>query len=140
MSPHATILIGQAARPLFKPCSREAPARVGGYWTPSAADIRQLEADAPGFLKTRKPPVPGLMTGDYRQYAGFLRDGRRFIYVSGIPADDILVLAAARPSRAERRRWQYEAVVICDGGPQIYGMEYDLETRQFSHLAFNGVM
>lgn len=136
VSSRATILVGKAARLLFRPCSRDAPAHVSGYWTPSAADIRQLEADAPGFLKTQHSPVPGLMTRDHRQYAGFLRGGHRLIYVSGFP-DYVLADSNSRASRAERRWWQYHAVVICDGGPDVYGMEYDPQTRQFAHLAFN---
>jgi len=133
VSSHATILVGKAALPLFKQCSRGAPDHVSGYWTPSLSDVQHLERDALAFLKAQKPPVRGLMVSDCRQYAGFLRHGRRMIYVNGFPAAVTLNYPVSG-----RNRWQWEAVVICDGGPSLYGMEYDPQTRRFEHLEFNG--
>ena len=139
ISPHATILIGKAALPLFKPCSRAAPEHISSYWTPTAADIRQLERDVPGFLKTKHLPAPSLMKHDYRQYAGFVQNGHRLIYVNGFPDDAADVFAKGKTAtRADHVRWQYQAIVACDGGPSFYGMEYDPQTRQFQHLLFNG--
>jgi hypothetical protein len=29
-------------------------------------------------------------------------------------------------------------MIVCDGGPQFFGAEYDVEAGRISHLAFNG--
>jgi len=31
-------------------------------------------------------------------------------------------------------------MVICDGGPIMFGAEYDTETREFRSFAFNGAI
>ena len=30
------------------------------------------------------------------------------------------------------------AVIVCDGGPAFFGVEYDVERRQITGMAFNG--
>jgi hypothetical protein len=61
-----------------------------------------------------------------RQYLGVVRGGRSFIYVNlfrlGKPSDD----------------WRSHAVVVCDGGPNFFGVEYDLSAGRFHHIGFNG--
>ena len=133
VSGHATILTGKSALPLFNPCSRNPPAHITGYWTPAVSDIQQLERDAPTYLKAQKRTTPKMMVKHYRQYAGFIQQGRKMIYVNGFqdPED------RGYPSHGHTQ-WQSEPVVACDGGPSYYGMEYDIQTRQFYHLEFNG--
>ena len=134
VSSHAVILIGNAALPLFKQCSRGGPEQVTGYWTPSVGDVQQIERDAPAYFKAQKREKPGMMVRDYRQYAGFIQHGRRMIYMNAFPAAE-----AAEFSKEKSQSWHSVAVVICDGGPSIYGVEYDLKTRLFQNLEFNGV-
>lgn len=79
------------------------------------------------------------MKHDYRQYAGFVQNGHRLIYVNGFPDDAAEMFAEGKiVTCADHIRWQYRAIVTCDGGPSFYGMEYDPQTRQFQHLQFNG--
>ena len=62
-----------------------------------------------------------------RQYVGVVRDGRRFIYGNFFPR-----------GMYSDNRWRESLIVICDGGPDFFGIEYDVERKEFSHLAFNG--
>lgn len=131
-----TILQGEAARPLAQQCSRVSPGPVDDIWTPSEAEIEAIE-DALILLVARElseageSPSPG---GYYRQYAGFVIDGRRIIYVNGVDESAI----ERDPSPDRPFDWRTHAVQICDGGPITFGVEYDPATRQFSNFAFNG--
>ena len=35
-------------------------------------------------------------------------------------------------------RWRHDVVMICDGGPTFFGVEYDIPARRFTQFAFNG--
>ena len=62
------------------------------------------------------------------QYLGIVRDGKKFVY------------ASYHPIREEDEEigldWN-EPVSICHGGPNYFGAEYDIETGEVTHLAFN---
>lgn len=98
-----------AAAEILRTCSRESPDRAGALprWTPTRADITALERALPDLPTL----APGAGSAGYeRQYVGFVRDGRRLVYVNAWPAKDAPV---QDPSR--------EAVRACDGGPQFWG-------------------
>jgi hypothetical protein len=129
-----TVLTGDAARNLAHQCSRVSPGPVEDIWTPSDAEIAQLEDElilvvAQEQERAGESPSPG---GYYRQYAGFVVGGRRVIYVNGV--DESAIQGGANTSF----NWRAQAVQICDGGPITFGVEYDPATRQFSNFAFNG--
>lgn len=141
-SARGALLSGAEARRLFRPCSRQAPQNVSGYWTPDAADIVKLEsrwnhlsnlkrAYADGGRTHKLPDTPALITSYYRQYGGFTRRKRKLIYVSAFVAPHEKV----SPSDAD---WRTQAVIICDGGEGVFGVEYDVKTGRFQHLVFNG--
>jgi hypothetical protein len=129
-----TVLTGDAARTLAHQCSRVSPGPVEGVWTPSDADIAQLEDElilvvAQEQERAGESPSPG---GYYRQYAGFVIGGQRIIYVNGV--DESAIQSGTNTSF----NWRTQAVQICDGGPITFGVEYNVATRQFSNFAFNG--
>lgn len=62
----------------------------------------------------------------HRQYVGFLREGRRFIYLN-----------AFRWSRPEDDRWRKKPIVVFDGGPIFFGVEYDVEAKRLLNFAYN---
>ncbi len=41
--------------------------------------------------------------------------------------------------RRLKRNLHRDAVGVCDGGPSFFGVEYDPETKAFSHFEFNGI-
>ena len=61
-----------------------------------------------------------------------MRDRRRFIYGNLYPRD--LDRHAPDPGL-----WRQEPVIVCDGGPAIFGIEYDVEAGRITQLAFNGM-
>jgi hypothetical protein len=131
-----TVLTGDAAQTLARQCSRISPGPVEEVWTPSEAEIAALEDQlilllAGELEEAGQSPSPG---GYYRQYAGFVIDGERVIYVNGV--DESAIERAPNPNH--QFDWRTQAVTICDGGPITFGVEYDPATRQFSNFAFNG--
>jgi hypothetical protein len=121
------VLSGPEGRVLLQQCSRLSPEGVTGVWTPSEKDIRQLEADFLEFIRDKRPPNRDFLLKDYyRQYTGFMRGGKKFIYVNGF----------SHSIKGHDRR--KNAYVVCDGGGSFFGVEYNVDTRQFSHLEYNG--
>lgn len=130
---HSVILYGEAARPLFDQCSRSSPAQVEGFWPPTAQDIQQLESILPRFLAAQHlrdgAPLNLRRTQSlnyYKQYAGFLRNGRKMIYLNA--------------SSEISTTWLQEATIVCDGGEAFFGVEYDVESGQWSDFQFNGAV
>lgn len=120
----------QAAR-LLHQCGRNAPSPNGPTWQPSAGEIRRLEAQLPAALNSQReaddPDWSRAPSGWFRQYVGIVRGGRRLIYGSfdtPQPRED---------------RWRREALIVCDGGRSIFGVEYDADAHRIVRLAFNGV-
>jgi hypothetical protein len=92
------------------------------YWTPRAADLRELEAD-----------LPRSIAGYCRQYIGIVRGGRRLIYVNGFSA------AVASEYAHEKFDWHKHAVFVDDGGTGFFEADYDLKTHKFSGPYFHGL-
>jgi len=138
---------------MLRQCSRDSPAPGEASWKPAEADIVAFEAALPAALAASRvreieerlrarpeagTPHPGdpdwatAPRGWRRQYVGIVRGGRRFIYGNFYPhrsEDD-----------SQLPDWRTAAVLVCDGGPVFFGAEYDVETRRFTHLAFNGAI
>ena len=130
----AAILDGAAVRDILRQCSRAAPAAGEGSWQPAPSDIAALEAALAAGLAAQRRPGPDWSRapeGWKRQYVGILRGGRRFIYGNFVPSS--AGAAGSQPSR-----WRSEVIMVCDGGPAFFGVEYDVAARRFTHFAFNG--
>jgi hypothetical protein len=128
----AAILPDAAVPALLQQCSRSAPEAGEGTWQPTAADIAALEAALPAALAERaRPETANAPQGWRRQYGGIVRGGRRFIYGNFTPQGPNL-------DGPDPTRWRTSVQIVCDGGPSFFGVEYDVEARRFTHLAFNG--
>lgn len=94
-------------------------------------DLEEFERAVPTFVMQNPPsPDPRLaapLSLYHRRYAGLLRDGHRALYVSfiapNIPGDP--------------RMWRAKLWDVCDGGVALFGVEYDLDTHTFTHIAYN---
>ena len=131
-----TVLTGDQAMALTHQCSRAAPGAVTGQWKPSMDEIDGLE-ETLGWLLSGQLIKAGVTTQPrnyYRQYAGFIIDGRRVIYINGVMRSVI----NENTSAAHPIDWRTQAINICDGGTLTFGAEYDDGTHQFSKFAFNG--
>jgi hypothetical protein len=90
--PAPAILTGAEGQRLLDPCSRPGPRGVNGVWTPSPQDIDLLESRLPLALTTDAPYDPNRGPSkpltEYRaQFAGFLRQGQRWVYASYVLAE-----------------------------------------------------
>jgi hypothetical protein len=121
---YGVIFKGQQAKDLLQQCSRATPEKVSAQWTPSVQQITQLEQKFPAYKQKLKRPTAQL-SSFYRQYAGFMAGGRKIIYVNLFPKRIDPV-------------WRSRAVIVCDGGEQFWGVEFEVDTWQFVNAAFNG--
>jgi hypothetical protein len=105
--------------------------QVDGLWIPSETDIQALESALPTYLQEnadlfyRDPPVWERLDEYKRQYFGYNRDGKRFIYGNffchdmGIDYKTILV-------------------EVEDGGECYFQFKYDADSGEFFDLMVNG--
>jgi hypothetical protein len=108
------------------------------YWVPAEDDVAELEASLGDALKARlgeankEPPsaqrdddIAALThivkhLGEYlRQYAGMVVNGGRRVLVNAFPADTYC--------------YRDELVVVKDGGPWFWTIQYDVKLHQFLH-------
>jgi hypothetical protein len=142
LPPDAVVLPGSMVATMLRQCSRSAPAAGEGTWQPGEEDIAALEAALPPILLARReihvehypsePEWARFPHGWQRQYVGIVRGGRRSIYGN--------FYSRELSAQAEGDQWRREPVLVCDGGPYFFGVEYDVEARRFTHLAFNGAI
>ncbi len=128
----AVVFAGDKALELTEPCSRTPPA-YEGTWTPNDSDIAAMEPALAALvaeqLRAQWPDADDVAVSDYhRQYGGLVVNGRRIIYVNGFRLGQYDDLEA----------WRSFPHTICDGGPIMFGVEYDPNTRDFRNFAFNG--
>ena len=117
------------ASEITRQCSRPTPNKIETFWRPTEAQIDVLEAKLVAFVRSRasdQSPPQGVSY--HRQYVGFTKKGRSFIYGNFYPGDNPL-------TQSDRN----EPVGVCDGGPYFWGVVFDLESGEFSELEFNGV-
>jgi hypothetical protein len=115
---------------LLDQCSRRTPEPVEGFWTPSSRDITELETLLGNFLETDAAAKSIRPLDQYhRQYVGFTKGGKRFIYGNFYKAPSHIV------SKYDEST---QPVVVCDGGRSFWGIEFSLESKSFIDLAFNG--
>ena len=113
----------RAAADVLNQCSRLTVSPIEGFWRPDPATVVELESRLPLFLMYESRLQP--LTSYVRQYAGVVSHGRRVVYVS--------FLAARLGSE-----WQNQAVVLCDGGNNGWGVAFDVGTKTFGDLNING--
>lgn len=134
--PADAVILPDAARlTILRQCSRSVPEPGEAGWQPNGADIAALEAELPAALngrpEARDRDMTGAPSGWRRQYVGLIRGGRRLVYGNFFPRGP-----AENSSRFD---WRAMPVVVCDGGPVFFGVEYDVAGGRITHLAFNGM-
>jgi hypothetical protein len=113
---------------LFKQCSRYTPVGVEKFWKPRPPQIAKLEKLLEPFLKSTPTSslVDPSLTNFHRQYIGFDRKGKHYIYGNFYPANLGEKDEATQP------------IVVCDGGNSFWGVVYAVEAKTFQELLFNG--
>jgi hypothetical protein len=113
---------------LVSPCSRVGPDRVTAFWTPSVAQVLDVEKRLPALLSTSGHKVR--LSDSSRQYVGVISRGRRLIYVNAFSEN----MAAALETD-----WKKKAFTVCDGGDAFWGVAFNPNTGKFLYLGFNGI-
>jgi hypothetical protein len=135
------ILTGPDPMGVLDQCSRDAPARGEANFRPALADIAAMEEAVATALSKRlvgnvtEPEVAdiaALRAGWSGEFTGIVRQGRRFIYANYGSIDRDATISG-RPIETAQAR------IVCDGGPNYFGVEYDIATGAITHLAFNGM-
>jgi hypothetical protein len=117
----------QTASLVLRQCSRATPdsSKVTGYWTPTNQHLQALEDALPDYVKQQHATLKDLAS--YRRvYVGMIYEGRRVVYV------DFAYQNERKDDWAENLR------TGCDGGNRYFGVEFDVDTREFSNLLMNG--
>ena len=125
---------------------------IESYWTPSAADVVELERRLPPFLEQRLAgdkaevaklawidrsksaaaldqkhvaSILGRLARTRRQYVGIVVDGTRRIVVNCFPIEGF-------PD------WDRQFVFVLDGGDWFWEVQYDVASRSFLRFQYNG--
>lgn len=138
-----TVLSGEDSIRLARPCSGRSPGRIEGQWKPTAEQIYELESRLPSVFEAHRredwPELRDRATDYYRQYAGFVINGQRVIYVQGIIKDEVEghpIIDRRRPSLT----WRDLPIRICDGGAMTFDTIYNPDSRSFVGFAFGDTL
>jgi len=125
-------------RQLLHQCSRSAPTNVKGFWVIQEPERALLRLKFKRLLtklsrQYNVEPVFSTFQGYCVQCVGVIIHGRKFIYISGFK------MSPNELKDDDYKNWQTEPIVICDGGDSVWGALFNIGSRRFSQLAFNGV-
>jgi hypothetical protein len=113
-------------------CSRAQPRRAASFWQLSDSEVTDIDRLLAKFIS--RPNIQkriGRRLEDLgRQFLGLRRGSRRYVYINSFPAD-----AQGVPNASSN-----ELYIPCDRGPEFWGIEYDLEARQFSAFSPDGML
>lgn len=132
-SKRGVIFPAKLAREFGEQCSRASPS---GWWTsvaPSRQEIARLERALGTWMKVvKRQQAPKRWSGrvvDYHfQYGALVRGKTRLIYLNAAPVFE----------PENRQLWRRGATVVCDGGAQNWGAEFNPQNGRFQNISFNG--
>ena len=101
-------------------------------WTPTTHDIIELEEHLIDYLKSSKhpsaPKIRNKIASYKRQYIGYEKDRKLFIYVNAFPE-----WLANKDGR-----WRDEFILVEDGGSNFFQLIYNMETEKIVCFNVNG--
>jgi hypothetical protein len=105
-------------------CARETPSGIVGYWRVPPSAVARVDGELMAHLRksgiaANLPFSPKLYV---RQYAGYVRDGARFIYVNAVLVEKGSPAAAAA---------QKAFPASCASVSGSWGIQYDTKTKKF---------
>lgn len=110
-------------------CSRPGLVGIVKQWKPTCKDVTAAERKLPGFLEklTNSLPLINLHKG-FRQYVGFKRDGKKFLFINHGPLD----------SDIPRKILNRQMFDKCDAGFEVWSVEYDVSSDKVDHFVVSG--
>jgi hypothetical protein len=127
-SPAAVALKIEAFKTGFRNCSRPTPQGMTSFWQVNQTDVERIDAELILHLeKTGLAKKLRASPSTYgRQYLGYNRGARRFVYVNAFPR-------SSGDARSAYQRW-------CDGRNLFWGIEYDMKQKVFTDFQTDGVV
>lgn len=119
-------------------CSRAVPQKIKSFWMPSQTDAEDLESHFNNIysLRSKDGGIIGAKLESLNRYAfqylGVIINDEKYIYINAF-SNDLLELY-----KRYNNDLSHELVRVCDGGMSFWGALYNVRTKQFSDLAFNG--
>ena len=109
-------------------CARETPSGINGFWKVPAKAMDLIDAELLRHLRKsgldKRLPFSAKLY--LRQYAGFVRDGARFVYVNA------LLVEKGKPLVDEAQKKFPRSCAEASGS---WGIQYDTQTKQFLGFA-----
>lgn len=115
------IISAEGASKLIQQCSRQNP-EADSFWTPSKQQIEKLEVR----FKDCIPSSVVSLNKYLRQYSGIVRKNKKIIYLNAIE------------TQYAKNGKKLEPKIMCDGDESAFGVEYNVETDEFTFFEFNG--
>ena len=132
---YVAVLPADQVSSMMRQCSRSVPVAGTPYWRPSRTLIAEMEAKVHDLVAegqhADQRPRPTFPHGYTRQYVGYKRNGRHYIYGNYAPVYD--------DEAAKSLYWRDKPVIICDGGHHVFGVEYDVAKHTIINYASNAV-
>lgn len=131
--PNAVALSASHGKDMMKQCSRSTPG-TKKFWEVSNVDSDVLEENFNKLLAIKSKEgnrIINLRNYAY-QYLGVIIDKKNYIYINAFQPTANKTLEDAYPT------WKTTPVKPCDGGSMFWGALFDIETKEFSQLNFNG--
>ena len=120
---------------LVHQCSRPSPRAATDFFDLSENDINTLHKNLKRIysLEPAEKAFKSIAIRDLEkyvyQYAGFVFEGSSYIYINAFPKELIVEL---------RHDWKRFPLITCDGGPNDWGVLFDMDEERFYNLYMNG--
>ena len=131
--PNAVVLSASHGEDLMKQCSRPSP-EAKKFWDITKTDSDVLEEYFNKLLAMKSKEgnrITNLRNYAY-QYLGITIGNKKYIYINAFQ------LKADKSPDEVYPSWKTSPVKPCDGGTMFWGALFDMQTKEFSQLAFNG--
>lgn len=124
----------EMGKSIIRQCSRSSPQKVKSFWTPSDSDIVALEQQYHKLYLLESFQGFGIDSMEKYgvQYLGVVIGRKKYIYINAFPKGSIDWYIK------QKKDWTKLPMVVCDGGHNYWGALYDIESKKFSELSFNG--
>jgi hypothetical protein len=130
-----TIIKDSLGKELTRQCSRPSPKDAEDFFNLSESDkntlhqnFKKVYRQKPGHDAFKHLTIKNLDEYMY-QYVGVIIKNERYIYINAFPEEII---------RKTNHAWKHIPLTGCDGGPDFWGVLFNIEKEKFSELFMNG--
>jgi len=139
IAPASSVIVDTSiGKKILHQCSRDNPGMVDSFWMPTKSNIDILEKNFNNILgiKSTGCCINGKQVDSSKnfacQYLGVVIKGKRYIYINAF------VIEMLDHYKRNFKDLTKAPIVICDGGSSFWGALFNIDTKEFSDLNFNG--